>query len=160
MVGVELVVGYLVAWAVGRARRVGQRLEGEVDQVLDAGLDRLHEVVAGRLGTDPAMADLHAEATDGGEVSDLTRQRVDLAIQAAAAKDPTFGEAVERAVKELVAVGAVPAGGVSAGGDRSAAVGGDVDMRARGGSAVALTMSDVTLGAAPVDPPQPGRSRD
>ncbi|MFG1608455.1 hypothetical protein [Actinoplanes sp. NPDC049265] len=45
-------------------------------------------------------------------------------------------------------------------GTRSVAVGGNVDVRAEGGSAAALTMGDVTLGAPPVDPSGPGRQRD
>jgi hypothetical protein len=56
--------------------------------------------------------------------------------------------------------GAIPAGGVSAIGDRAAAVGGNAALHAEGGSAAALTMGDVTLGLAPVDPSRPGRSRD
>ena len=42
-------VGYVIAWAVRKARRVGGRLDSEVDEVIDAGLDRLHEVVAAKL---------------------------------------------------------------------------------------------------------------
>src|SRR5260221_7134951 len=45
-----VVAGYVIAWAVRKARRVGGRLDAEADGVIDAGLDRLHEVVAGELG--------------------------------------------------------------------------------------------------------------
>ena len=161
MIGVELVVGYLIAWTVSKARRVGQLLDGEIDQVLDAGLDRLHEVVTSKLGTDPALADLHEEAVSGeSEVSDLTRQRVGLAIQAAVLKDPVFSDAVARALEELAAADPAGQGGVSASGDRSAVVGGNADVRAENASAAAVTMGDVTLGAARVDPSRPDRSRD
>ncbi|PZS37040.1 MAG: chromosome partitioning protein [Pseudonocardiales bacterium] len=160
MVGVELVAGYLVARAVVRARRVAQRLEGEVDQVLDAGLDRLHEVVAVKLGGDPALAELQEEAIAGGEVRDQTRHRVALAIQAAAASDPAFNQAVEQALIELTAVESATTGRVWAAGERTVAVGRDVDVRAEGGSAAALTMGEVTVGVTSVDPTQPGRSSD
>jgi len=160
VVGVELVVGYLIAWVVRQAHKFGRHLEGEVDQVLDAGLERLHGVVFDKLGADSALVDLHDETADSGAVSDLTRQRVDLAIQAAAAKDPAFCEAVERALSELAAADPARAGGLSASGDRVVAVGGDVGLRAEGGSAAALTMRDVTFGAALADPSSPGRSSD
>jgi hypothetical protein len=51
-------------------------------------------------------------------------------------------------------------GTATAVGTRSVAVGGNVDVRAEGGSAAALTMGDVTLGAPPVDPTKPGRRGD
>ena len=73
-----LAAGYVVAWALRKARRVGSRLDEEADGAIDASLDRLHEVVAARLGAHPALADLVEEAEaagDGGEVSDLTRQQ-------------------------------------------------------------------------------------
>ena len=53
MVGLELVAGYLVAWAVRKARRAGQRLDEETDEIMDAGLDRLHEAITAKLGSDP-----------------------------------------------------------------------------------------------------------
>ncbi|WP_213450392.1 hypothetical protein [Rhizomonospora bruguierae] len=37
---------------------------------------------------------------------------------------------------------------------------GDVRVLAKGTSAAAVSMRDVTVGAVPVDPPPPGRSRD
>ncbi len=44
-----VVAGYVIAWAVRKVRRVGGRLDKETDEVIDASLDRLHEVVAARL---------------------------------------------------------------------------------------------------------------
>jgi hypothetical protein len=40
-----VVAGYVVVWAVRKARRVAGRLNAEVDTVIDAGLDKLHDVV-------------------------------------------------------------------------------------------------------------------
>src|SRR4051812_28404598 len=82
-----VVAGYVVAWVMRKARPAGGRLDAEVDTVLDAGLDRLHEAVAAKLGTDPGLRAAVEEAAEpGGTISDLTRQRIELAIIAEAAK--------------------------------------------------------------------------
>lgn len=57
-----VVAGYVVAWAVRKARRVAGRLEAEADSVIDAGLDKLHEVVADKLAGHPVLEDLDEEA--------------------------------------------------------------------------------------------------
>jgi hypothetical protein len=99
VVGVELAVGYLIAWAVGKARRVAGRADAEVDAVLDAGMDRLHEVVAARLGADPALEQAVTEAASGPDaVSDRTRTRLNLALEEAAEQDPAFASALQEAV--------------------------------------------------------------
>jgi hypothetical protein len=61
-----VVAGYLIAWAIRKARRVGDRLDKEADAAIDSSLDRLHEFVAERLGGHPALADMEEEATPGG----------------------------------------------------------------------------------------------
>ena len=152
-----IAVGYLIAWAVRKAKRVGGRLDAEVDTALDAGLDQLHTLVADKLGADPALTDLQDEATTQAQVSDLTRQRVELSVRAAAAKDETFAGAVTTLVEQLQAtersVGAVAAGA------GAAAVAGDVNIRAEHGAAAAWQMGDVSFGSGtPPDPPRPGRS--
>jgi hypothetical protein len=50
VVGLELVAGYLVTGGEG-AQHVGTRLDEASDQVIDAGLDRWHAVVAMKLGS-------------------------------------------------------------------------------------------------------------
>ncbi len=81
-------------WGLRKARRVGGRLDAAAGAVIDGGLDRLHEVVEARLGGHPVLAELVEEAEEAGEVSDLTRQQVELALAAAAGKDEVFGQAV------------------------------------------------------------------
>jgi hypothetical protein len=76
VVEIGLVAGYLIAWAVGKAKRAAGRLDGEVDAVMDAGLDRLHGVIAGKLGADLATARLEADAQTSGEVEQRTQDRV------------------------------------------------------------------------------------
>jgi hypothetical protein len=165
-----VVVGYLIAWVVRKARRAGGRLDAEVDAAVDAGLDRLHEVVSAKLGADPAWLDLRDEAAATGQVSRLTGQRVKLSLDAAATKDRPFAEALVELVGRLQAVESPGATAVGAG---STAVAGDVDVRAESGSVAAWTITGgVHLEYAspspaasppdplPPDPPVPGRSRD
>jgi hypothetical protein len=87
---VELVAGYLAAWAVRKARRAAGRADAQVDRALDAGLDRLHDMVSQRLSGDAALARLETEAAERGEVGGRTRQRVALAVEEAAERDPAF----------------------------------------------------------------------
>jgi len=156
VVEVALVTGYLIAWAWRKARRVGAGLDKEVDQAVDAGLDRLHDLVSAKLGADPALEKLQGEAAATGGATDRTQRRVEDAVAEAAEEDTTFAGALEAILGELAV--SAPAAGVIAGGDRSAAVGGNAEVRADRGSAAALTMGDVTLGAPPPDPTKPGRS--
>lgn len=151
--GIELVVGYLAAWAVRKGRRVAGRADQEVDQALDAGMDRLHELVAGKLGGDPSLERLTLEGQSGQEPSERTRQRVQLALEDAADDDPDFGQTLQAAVdrlEELKQQGRA----VTATGDGAGAVGGNVSIRADRGSAAAWSMGDVTLGTPPPDPQQ------
>ncbi|MFJ9695579.1 hypothetical protein [Kitasatospora sp. NPDC101183] len=148
MVGIEIAVGYVFAWAVRKAKRVAGRADGEVDRALDAGMDRLHELVGRKLGEDPALRRLDEEAAAGQEQpSERTRRRVQDALEEAVEQDAGFAEALDRAVKELQAASRATGG---AGG--GVAVGGNVEIRADHGSAAAWQMGDVNLG----NPPHPG----
>ncbi|MBD0671372.1 chromosome partitioning protein [Streptomyces sp. CBMA156] len=105
MVGMELVVGYLFAWAVGKAKRVAGRVDEEVDGALDAGMDRLHDVVLTRLGTEPALERMVEEAGSGlEEPTARTRQRLELALEDAAENDTDFAGTLRQAVEEVEAV--------------------------------------------------------
>lgn len=98
MVGVELAVGYVFAWAVRKARRVAGRADAEVDQALDAGMDRLHEVVTARLGQDPALQRAVEEADSGlREPTDRTRRRLTDALGDAVERDLAFAAALQQA---------------------------------------------------------------
>ena len=100
MTGLELVAGYLVAWGVRKLKRAGKRLDEETDEVIDAGLDRLHDAVAAKLGTDPALVKLEADVSQGVEPGERTRRRVHDAVEDAVEDDPDFGAVI----KELIAV--------------------------------------------------------
>lgn len=151
MTGVEIAVGYLFAWAAGKARRVAGRADQEADRAVDAAMDRFHDLVGRKLNGDPALERLAQEAESGQEEPSVrTRQRVQLALEDAAEQDPGFAEALERAVKDLQAISRT-AGSTSAG-DGGQAVGGNVTIEAHDGSAAAWTMGDVNVG----NPPRPG----
>jgi len=99
MTGIELAVGYLFAWAVRRARPVAERATEEVDQALAAGMDRLHDVVAARLGPDPALQRVAEEAGSGlEEPTERTRRRLTDSLEDAAERDPEFAAALAEAV--------------------------------------------------------------
>jgi hypothetical protein len=94
VVEASVVAGMVIAWAVRKARRAAGRVDETVDAAIDAGADRLHEVVLSRLG-EPVREDLELEAADeSGQVSELTRQQVELGVAAAARRDETFAKTV------------------------------------------------------------------
>jgi hypothetical protein len=111
VIGFEVAVGFLIAWVVRKMGRVGRRVDTEVDQVLDAGLDRLHDVVAAKLGGDPALEKLRSEAGESGEVGPRTQARVRLALEEAVEQDPAFAAEFEAAVAQVQAAqqGGTPA---------------------------------------------------
>jgi hypothetical protein len=157
----SVVAGYVIAWALRKARHAAQRLDAEADAVIDAGLDKLHETVAAKLGRDPVLDDLGEEATGDEPVSELTRQRMELAITAAARKDDAFAQAVTDLLAQIRA--AEQAGGVSViAGPGARVFTGDAHAEAKdGGIAFGMVGGDVHTGGAgrgPVDPPGPGRS--
>jgi hypothetical protein len=101
MVGLELVAGYLVAWGVRKLQRVGKRLDEQTDEVIDAGLDRLHDAVAAKLGTDPAVVRLDAEVSQGLEPTDRALRRVNDAVEEAGEEDPDFAALIQALVARL-----------------------------------------------------------
>jgi hypothetical protein len=155
-----VVAGYVIAWAVRKARRVGGRLDTEADGVIDARLDRLHEVVATRLAGHPVLAELVEEAEEAGngaEVSDLTRQQLELALAAAARKDDTFGQTVTELVARLQEAERAAGSPVIAG-PGSAVFTGSVGAKAEsGGIAVGQVAGDVHVTQESAGPSRPGR---
>ena len=155
-----VVAGYVIAWAVRKARRVGGGLDREADEVIDASLDRLHEIVAARLVGHPALAELVEEAEavgNGGEVSDLTRQQVELALTAAARKDEAFGQAVTGLVARLREAERAAGSPVMVG-SGSVVFTGKAEAHAEsGGIAFGQVAGDVHISKGPVDSSQPGR---
>jgi hypothetical protein len=100
----KLVVGYVIAWCVVKARRVAGRLDSEldatIDATMDAGLARLHHAVAAKLDGDPALEELEAQVEEDA-VTALTQHRVELAVQAAAGKDQAFAADLAEALGHL-----------------------------------------------------------
>jgi hypothetical protein len=151
-----LVAGYVISWAVRKARRIGGRLDAEADMAIDAGLDQLHDVVVARLSGHPALAELVEEAEQTGEVTDLTRQQVELALIAAARKDETFGQAVMALVARLQE--AERTSGLIAFGAGASVFTGDARADARDGGIAIGQAGHVSIGREEPDPRRPGRS--
>jgi hypothetical protein len=107
--GLEVVVGWMAVYAWRKARRVAGRADAEVDQVIDTGMDRLHELVSSKLRGDPALARLEAEAgqdLDRVAAGDRIRQRVQLALQDAVEDDATFAAQLRELIAQLQQAGA------------------------------------------------------
>jgi hypothetical protein len=103
------------------------------------------------------LAELAEEVADNGEVSELTRQQMELALVAAAHKDDVFARAVNEIITQLrqaeQATGQTLLAGAGA-----AVFTGDAHARAdRGGVAVGQIAGDMHVGRDAVDPPWPGR---
>lgn len=108
MTGLEpLVVGYLAAWVARRARRLGDRVDGKVDQVLDASVDRLADLVLTKLGAEPAIAQMREEAAQGVD-NERTKRRVQLAVEDAVERDERFAEELRALVEQIRSRSDVP----------------------------------------------------
>lgn len=107
MFGAEVAVGYLAAWAVAKARRIGAPADAEVNRVLDVVATRLHEVVSAKLGSDPALTALEQESTSGSP-SERTKRRVRDSLDEALEKDPFFAEQVNELLSQLTSQRSAP----------------------------------------------------
>jgi hypothetical protein len=150
--GLEIAVGFLVGWAVRKLRRVGQGVDAEVDRALDAGLDRLHDLVSGKLGADPALAKLTAEVEQTGESSSRTQQRVQLALEDAVEDDHAFASELAVLVEHLQDVER-QVGGVVAG-RQGVAISGGVNADHGSVAIGGVTGGEVSIGRPP-DPRMP-----
>jgi hypothetical protein len=104
MTGVEVAVACLVAWAARKARRVGGRVDVEVDRGLDAAMDQLHHVVSRKLGEDRALMRLTEEAEEGKEEPTTeTRQWLQFTLEDAVQRDRDFADALQQTVIQFQA---------------------------------------------------------
>lgn len=94
-------MGYLIAWAVRKGRRVAGRLNHEADLAIDAGLDRLHEAVVAKLGPDSAVSTLETEAAAKGGVEESVRTGLQTTLAAAVDQDPDFAARLHLLLTEL-----------------------------------------------------------
>ena len=157
MVGLELVVGYLAAWAWRKARRVAGQVDADVDEVLDAAMERLHRAVASRLGDDPALQQLEREASTNLEIQSVsarTQTRVQLALEDVIERHPAFAAELEALLAQVQYAGGVR---FVTGGAGSVAAGGNVVVSAESGSVAAgLIDGNVSLGTSPPTGSKPG----
>jgi hypothetical protein len=88
----------------GAASRRSARVDGKIDHALDAALDRLYELVAGKLGADPALAKLQMDAQQGVE-EPRTHKRLQLAVEDAVDQDPRFAAELGQLLQQIQAFG-------------------------------------------------------
>lgn len=153
VVEASVIAGLVIGRAVRKARRAGGRMDETVDAAIDASTDRLHETVLARLG-EPVRQDLAEEAsTEAGQVSELTRQQVELAVAAAARRDEDFARTVSELLAQLRAAERAAGAQVLAG-PGSTVFTGDATATSHGGIAIGQAGA-VNVGG--TDPTQPGR---
>lgn len=149
MVGMDIAVGYMVGWAWRKARRVAGQVDAEMDEVLDASLERLHRAVVAKLGDDPALRQLEHEASTNLETQSIPQRlqtRVVLALEDAAERDPEFSEELQT----LLALVQRADGASLLAGRADVAAGRDLTVRASTGSIAAGTIrGSVSLNSPP-----------
>ncbi|GHE10961.1 chromosome partitioning protein [Streptomyces alanosinicus] len=156
MTGIEVAAGYFIMWAVRKARRVADAADTEVDRALDAGMERVHDLISSKIGAEPAVQQLTAATQAGNGVpDDETRQGIEAAIKEAAGEDAEFAARLEQAVRELQKAEKTTGRGPTA--THGVAVGGDLTIhpdafKSDNGSVSAFLIGEVNLG----NPTNPG----
>lgn len=115
MTGLEIAVAtYLFAWVKQRGKKAAERAGAEVDSAVSGAMDRLHRVVADKLGD--RSQGLEREAQSGAEeLSSTAAALVTASLTAAIEDDPGFAVALDKAVADLHAVRSQEAGACSGG---------------------------------------------
>ncbi|MFB7740110.1 hypothetical protein ACFC08_38495 [Streptomyces sp. NPDC056112] len=139
MTGIELLAGAVVGYLVRKLRRVAGRADEEVDQVLDTGMDAIHELVTRNLPGDPALETLVTEtSSEDGTVSDRTFRRVRDAVAERADRDAGFAEELQVLVDALdrhlggpQEAGGVHQSAVASGGSKVNQAGGNITIHRR-----------------------------
>jgi hypothetical protein len=103
MIGFDIVLSYLATWTLRRAGHAVQHVDDQIDQAINAGLDRLNDVIMSKLRAEPALAQFRQETLIGHQ-NPRTRQRVVLALEEAVAQDRSFAVSLQQALERLSAV--------------------------------------------------------
>ncbi|MFG2595786.1 hypothetical protein [Streptomyces sp. NPDC048462] len=93
--GMDVAVGMLIMWAVGKARRAGGQLNGLTDHTMELLVQRLWELVDAKLGGDPAIQQLVSESRENGDATAPARTRAENVLRDAADQDPRFAAQLE-----------------------------------------------------------------
>lgn len=144
MLGLDVAVGYALAYLGRKVRRAAGRVDTEVDVVVDTAMERVHRAVAGALGEDRLLERLSGQAGGSphgadGEVPPAVREQIRLALAEALREQPARALELERALLE------VQRALEAAGSNRVGTVAGNVDVRADRGGFAALQTGDVRV---------------
>lgn len=101
-VGMDVVVAFLIGWAVDKARRVARRVDEHADHALNAMVDRVWTILAAKLGENPWLTRLRSEAAESGEVSPEVRQESERVLRTAAEQDSRFADELRTAVADAM----------------------------------------------------------
>jgi hypothetical protein len=93
MIGIEVVAGFVSAYAVTKLKRVGRGADEAVDSAIDASMERLYNLVYQNLAPDPVTRALESEAKNG-KISEGTRRQLELSLKKAMEQDVEFAEKV------------------------------------------------------------------
>jgi hypothetical protein len=144
MLGLDVAVGYALAYLGRKVRRAAGRVDMEVDVVVDTAMERVHRVVAGALGEDRLLERLSGTAAGGpdgadGEVPPAVREQIRLALAESLREQPALAVELERALLE------VRRALEAAGSNRVDTITGNVEIRADRGGFAALQTGDVRV---------------
>jgi hypothetical protein len=101
MTGLELVAGYLVAWACGSSSGRGSGSTRRVMRSSTPGWTGCTTPSLTGLGTDSSLAKLAADVSQGAEPSERTLRRVQDALEEAAEGDPDFAAVIGDLITRL-----------------------------------------------------------
>ncbi len=127
MSGPEVVISCVVGWAAHIPRRGGRPADTEADRALDAGMQRVHDLVTARLEEEPRFRLLWAEIEAGGAPAGETLDAAARALGAASDDDPEFAARLHTLMEEVEQLRC-------AAGAPALHVAGDLNVRAGGSS--------------------------
>ena len=139
-------------WLFKKAKRVAKRADQHTDEMLDAAVDRLFELVKPKPAIAPLLDRLEQEASDGlPEPTERTRRRLEDALAQDAEDDAEFAAELAEAITTIR--NAEKGSGWSVHASTGAAAAEEMSIQADNGAvAAAVINGNVTAG----HPPQPG----
>jgi WD40 repeat protein len=101
LMGMDVVVAFLVEWA---AKRVSGRIVERADYAVDAAVDRMWTIIAGKLGGHPAVVRFRETALQVGQIPSHVRDEAEQVLRSAAVTDQRFAQDLQEAVRNAMAL--------------------------------------------------------